>query len=674
MTEHKKDSEEAAKSGDNRLSAKGGESAPDGKDGTNLLDGINSPDDLRALPESSLAQVCSDIRARLISELSHNPGHFASSMGAVELTVALHYVYNTPYDRIVWDVGHQAYAHKLLTGRRDRFADNRKMGGLSGFPNPDESEYDTFTAGHASNSISAALGMAIATQLKKDSPLRKVVAVTGDASISGGLAFEGLNNAANSNNDLTIILNDNNMSIDPNVGSLHSYLAHINTRKGYNNLRFKVYNFLRRHGLISESRRGFILRFNNALKAALSGEQNIFEGLNIRYFGPFNGHDIDKVVKVLRETKDMKGPKILHFRTRKGKGFAPAEADPANWHAPGKFDPVTGERFTGDGTAKPPKYQDVFGETLLEMAREDNNIVAITAAMPSGTSVSVMQEAIPERVFDVGISEGHAVTFAGGLAKDGMRPVVAIYSSFLQRAYDHIIHDVAIQRLPVIFAIDRAGLVGEDGVTHHGTFDIAYLRVIPGMTIASPRNEQWLRTLMATAMAQTDGPFAIRYPRGSATSAANWHTPLKAAPVGKGEILHDHDKPDVVILSVGPIAGNVAKAIDLLAEKGIKAAHYDAVYIKPLDSELLDRAIGLNVPVVTVEDASASGGFGSAVAEYIAAKGLTRPLTIIGIPDNFVTQGTVPQLQQLCGLDPEGICRTVQDAVAAVSPHNTAKQ
>lgn len=639
----------------------------------NLLDGIDSPADLRALPQSALPKVCADIRARLISELSHNPGHFASSMGAVELTVALHYVYDTPYDRIVWDVGHQAYAHKLLTGRRDRFAENRKLGGLSGFPNPDESEYDTFTAGHASNSISAALGMAVATQLKGENPLRKVVAVTGDASISGGLAFEGLNNAANSNNDLTIILNDNNMSIDPNVGSLHSYLAHINTRKGYNNLRYKAYNFMRRHGMIGDNGRGFILRFNNALKAMLSGEQNIFEGLNVRYFGPFDGHDIDKVVKVLRETKDMSGPKILHFRTRKGKGFAPAEADPANWHAPGLFDPQTGERQTGDSAAKPPKYQDVFGETLLEMARTNDKIVAITAAMPSGTSVSVMQEAIPERVFDVGISEGHAVTFSGGLAKDGMRPVVAIYSSFLQRAYDHIVHDVAIQSLPVVFAIDRAGLVGEDGATHHGTFDMAYLRVIPNMTIAAPRNEQWLRTLMATALSQCDGPFAIRYPRGSATSLGKCCSPLLPAPIGKGEILQNPDHPDVVIVSVGTIAGNVAKAIDLLGNAGIKAAHFDAVYVKPIDSDLLDMALQYNVPIVTVEDASATGGFGSAVAEYIAAKGLKRSLTIIGIPDNFVTQGTVSQLQKLCGIDPEGICQTIQAALSAHSSQSASR-
>lgn len=632
-----------------------------------LLERIDSPADLRALPEQALQGVCAEIRQFLIAALSQNPGHFASSMGAVELTVGLHYVYNTPYDRIVWDVGHQAYAHKLLTGRRDRFGTNRKLGGLSGFPNPDESEYDTFTAGHASNSISAALGMAVATRLNNDCPKRNVVAVIGDASISGGLAFEGINNAANTPNDITIILNDNNMSIDRNVGSLHSYLTHINTRKGYNALRYKIYNFLRRRGIIDDNRRGFILRFNNAMKAVLSGEQNIFEGLNIRYFGPFDGHDIEKVVRVLRETKDMRGPKILHFRTRKGKGYAPAEADPANWHAPGKFDVPSGRRLTSPTGGKPLKYQDVFGRTLLEMAQKDKRIVAITAAMPSGTSVSVMQEAIPERVFDVGISEGHAVTFAGGLAKDGMRPVVAIYSSFLQRGYDHIIHDVAIQRLPVVFCIDRAGLVGEDGVTHHGTFDIAYLRVIPGMTLAAPRNEKWLRTLMATALAEATGPFAIRYPRGSGTTP-DWQTPLLPAKVGCGEIIDDPAHADVVIISIGTIASNVSSAASALREKGINAAHYDAVYVKPLDQELLHRAFRKGVPVVTVEDAAASGGFGSAVAEWSAANGYVNSLEIIGIPDRFVAQGTVPELQRLAGIDSEGIQNRILQLLKSNQP------
>lgn len=423
-----------------------------------LLAGIDSPADLRRLAPEQLPQLCAELRDFLIHSLSQNPGHFASSMGAVELTVALHYVFNTPYDRLVWDVGHQAYGHKLLTGRRDTFATNRKFGGLSGFPNPAESEYDTFSAGHASNSISAALGMAVASQLKHESPRRNVVAIVGDASISGGLAFEGLNNASNTPNNLLIILNDNDMSIDANVGALNSYLAHLTTSKLYNDLRYKGFRLLKKLHLVNDSRKGALLRFNNSLKSLISKQQNLFEGLNIRYFGPFDGHDIATIVRVLNDIRDMDGPRILHLRTIKGKGYAPAEADPASWHAPGKFDPATGERkgATPDPT-KPPKYQDVFGETLVELARQNPKIVGITAAMLSGTSVGTLQAAMPERVFDVGISEGHAVTFAGGLAKDGMRPYVAIYSSFLQRAYDHIIHDVALQHLPVTFCIDRAG-------------------------------------------------------------------------------------------------------------------------------------------------------------------------------------------------------------------------
>lgn len=622
-----------------------------------LLAHIDSPADVRKLPVSQLPQLCREIRDFLISSLSENPGHFASSMGAVELTVALHYVLDTPYDRIVWDVGHQAYAHKLLTGRRDAFETNRKLDGLSGFPNPDESKYDTFTAGHASNSISAALGMAVAAQLKGEH--RHVVAVIGDASISGGLAFEGLNNAANTPNDLLIILNDNDMSIDHNVGSLHSYLTHINTTKTYNSLRYKIYNFCKRIGLISDKGRGFLLRFNNAVKALLSGEQNIFEGLNIRYFGPFDGHDIEKIVRVLRDTKDMRGPKILHLRTVKGKGYAPAEADPANWHAPGKFDKTTGKRRVSNATGKPLKYQDVFGNTLVELARTNDKIVSITAAMPSGTSVSTMQEAMPERTFDVGISEGHAVTFAGGLAKDGMRPVVAIYSSFLQRAYDHIIHDVAIPHLPVIFAIDRAGIVGEDGVTHHGIFDMAYLRIIPGMIVSAPRNEHWLRNLMYTAQLHAEGPFAIRYPRGSG-KMTDWHNDMVEVPIGLGEIIADPENPQVVIISVGTIADNVSEAVRMLADGGIVAAHYDAVFVKPLDQDLLRLAVAHDVPIVTVEDGTVEGGFGSAVSEWLADNAIVRRHHILGIPDKFVKQGTVAQLHHLCGIDAEGICNTVK--------------
>lgn len=627
-----------------------------------LLQGIDSPADLRKLPVESLPQVCSDIRNLLIKELSVNPGHFASSMGAVEIAVALHYVFNTPYDRIVWDVGHQAYAHKLLTGRRDRFGTNRTLNGLSGFPNPDESEYDTFTCGHASNSISAALGMAVATRLAGDDPWRHVVAVTGDASISGGLAFEGLNNAANTPNNMLIVLNDNDMSIDHNVGSLHSYLSQLNTSYGYNTVRGKVYNFCRRNGLINDDRRGLILRFNNAMKSILSGEQNIFEGLNIRYFGPFDGHDVGKIVDVLNRIKDMEGPKILHLRTVKGKGYEPAEKDPANWHAPGKFDPETGKRKTSDGTHVPAKYQDVFGETLLEAARTDSRVVAITAAMPTGTSVSVMQEAMPHRVFDVGISEGHAVTFAGALAKEGMRPVVAIYSSFLQRAYDHLIHDVAIMRLPVIFAIDRAGLVGEDGVTHHGTYDVAYLRAVPGFTIASPRNLHQLRHLMATALAHTDGPFALRYPRGNG-APMDWRCLPTSLPVGKGEVLASADKPQAVIMSLGPIADNVTEARTALTAEGIDTEHYDMIFAKPLDEELLQRAARLGVPVVTVEDGCRDGGMGGAVAEWMAANAPHITVHRIGIPDNFVAHGTVPQLQKMCGMDAQSIADTVRKTV-----------
>ena len=627
-----------------------------------ILDAINSPDDLRKLPQSQLPDLCSEIRDYLITSLSVNPGHFGSSMGAVELTVALHYVYNTPYDRLVWDVGHQSYAHKLLTGRRESFLTQRTLGGISGFPTPAESEYDTFTAGHASNSISAALGMSIATQLRNEIPKRHVVAIIGDASISGGLAFEGLNNAANTANDITIILNDNNMSIDRNVGSLHTYLAHINTRKTYNSLRYKVYNFLNRHGIIKEKGRGFILRFNNALKAALSGQQNIFEGLNIRYFGPFDGHDIDKIIKVLRETKEMKGPKILHFRTHKGKGYAPAEADPANWHAPGRFDPATGQRASSAKPGTPLKYQDIFGNTTLELARQDKRIVAITAGMLSGTSVLTIKNAIPERVFDVGISEGHAVTFAGGLAKDGMRPVVAIYSSFLQRAYDNIVHDVAIPNLPVVFAIDRAGIVGEDGVTHHGMLDIAYLRTVPNMTIAAPRNEAWMRDLLYTAVHRNDGPFAIRYPRGKGMNP-DWQTPMKEIPVGKGELLSRPANPKAVVISIGTIADNVTEAIGRLKAEGVEVAHYDAIFAKPIDEELLRDAATLNVPMITVEDGTVNGGFGSAVSQWLDANRIFRPLTILGIPDRFVTHGTVRQLHDLCGIGPDGIYNAIQTAI-----------
>lgn len=625
-----------------------------------LLSTIDIPADLRRLSVDQLPQVCDEIRQFLINSLASNPGHFASSMGAVELTVALHYVFDTPYDRIVWDVGHQAYGHKILTGRRDAFAENRKLSGLSGFPNPAESPYDTFTAGHASNSISAALGMAVASEMQDESPRRNVVAVIGDASISGGLAFEGINNAAHSHSNMLIVLNDNDMSIDHNVGSLNKYLAHLNTSPAYNAVRYKTYKFLRRLHLISDRNRGFILRFHNSIKSLITRQQNIFEGLNVRYFGPFDGHDITRIVRVLRDIKNMDGPRILHLRTVKGKGYAPAEKDPATWHAPGKFDPATGKRPEESTTGKPIKYQDVFGHTLLELARTNDKIVGITAAMPSGTSMSIMQDAMPDRVFDVGISEGHAVTFAGGLAKDGMRPFCAIYSSFLQRAYDHIIHDVAIQHLPVTFCIDRAGIVGEDGATHHGMFDLSYLRSIPGMTIASPADEATLRHLMYTASQTSElGPFAIRYPRGKG-ECADWQVPMHSLPIGRGRCLRKGS--DVAVISIGPIASHVARAISQAATQGVSAAHYDMIFLKPIDDAILSEVAAMGSPIITVEDGTITGGLGSAVMEWMNDHGYNIPVIRIGVPDQFVTQGTVDELYRLCKMDEESICKAIINA------------
>ncbi|MEG1539675.1 MAG: 1-deoxy-D-xylulose-5-phosphate synthase [Muribaculaceae bacterium] len=617
-----------------------------------LLSKINYPADLRKLQVDSLPEVCHEMREFIIDSLSENPGHFASSMGSVELTVALHYVFNTPYDRIVWDVGHQAYGHKILTGRRDRFSTNRKLNGISGFPNPEESEYDCFTAGHASNSISAALGMSIASAIKHEEKRRNVVAVIGDASIGGGLAFEGLNNTSINKNNLLIILNDNDMSIDQNVGALNEYMTHINTSKNYNALRYKAYLTLKRFHLINEAHKGRILRFNNSIKALLSRQQNIFEGLNIRYFGPFDGHDITRIVRVLNDIKDMDGPRILHLRTRKGKGYKPAEEDPATWHAPGKFKKATGERICSVKQDEPPKYQDVFGHTLVELADNNEKIVGITAAMPSGTSMSYMLEKYPNRSFDVGISEGHAVTFAGGLAKDGLRPYCCIYSTFLQRAYDHIIHDVAIQKLPVTFCIDRAGIVGEDGVTHHGTFDLSYLRSIPNMIIASPMNEHYLRNLMYTAQADNFGPFAIRYPRGKGV-LSKWHNNMERVEIGKGRKLCDGE--NIAILSIGAIGNNVSKVIDELMAENIKVAHYDMIFLKPLDDDMLKEIGNKFRRVITIEDGTITGGLGSAIMEWFNDHNVAVHVSRIGIPDAFINQGTVEQLYQICGMDNNSI-------------------
>lgn len=624
-----------------------------------LLPTIDSPSDLRKLRVDQLPQLCSELRDYMIANLSMNPGHFGSSMGAVEIIVALHYVFNTPRDRMVWDVGHQAYAHKLLTGRREAFKTQRTKDGISGFPSPLESEYDTFMAGHASNSISAALGMAIADMQTPGEHDRKTVAVIGDASIGGGLAFEGLNNVSNNPNNLLIILNDNDMSIDDNVGAMHHYLSHLTTSKGYNKVRHRVSSFLQQKGMLNAGTKGRITRFSNSIKSLISRQKNIFEGLDIRYFGPFDGHDVVKLVRILTDIKDMTGPRILHLSTVKGKGFEEAEKDPAAWHAPGKFDPVTGKKIGKKEGPHAPLWQEVFGETLVELAEKDPRITGVTAAMPSGTSMGKLLERFPGRAFDVGISEGHAVTFAGGLASAGKRPFVAIYSSFLQRAYDNIIHDVSIQGLPVTFCIDRAGLVGEDGVTHHGLFDLCYLRCIPNMKVASPMDEATLRSLMYTSLHLDEGPLAIRYPRGAATTP-DWHTAMEQLEVGKGRLLTKGDG-DIAVLTVGPIGHQAAKAVAEATKEGIKADHYDMIWVKPLDEQLLREIARRHKAVLTVEDGAVSGGFGSAVGEWFAANDINIRHVAAGIPDKWVMQGTVGELWKECGIDAGAIAERLRE-------------
>lgn len=620
---------------------------------TNILTTIDTPTDLRKLSVNELPQVCQELREFIIDACSTNPGHFGSNMGAVELTIALHYVFNTPYDRIVWDVGHQAYGHKILTGRRERFGTNRKLNGLSGFPNPAESEYDAFIGGHASNSISAALGMAIATELQQDTPTRKVVAVIGDASIAGGLAFEGLNNASSNPNDLLIILNDNDMAIDHNVGGLNSYLVNITTSRRYNKMRNGLYQFLKKLHLIGENSKGSILRFNNSLKSLLSKQQNIFEGLNIRYFGPADGHDVENLVRILRTIKDMKGPKILHLCTKKGKGFLPAEQSPTVWHAPGKFNKETGEIIHSTAPNQPCKFQDVFGHTLVELAEKNDRIVSITPAMPTGSSMNYMMERFPKRSFDVGISEEHAVTFSAGLAKDGMLPFCCIYSSFLQRAYDEVIHDVAIQNLPVTFCIDRAGIVGEDGVTHHGCFDLSFLRSIPNMTVAAPMDEHTLRHLLYTAQAIEHGPLSIRYPRGGG-EIVDWRCPMQLIPMGKGRKLTDGNS-DIAVLSIGNIGTTVAHAIEKAQAQGIDVAHYDMIFLKPIDEDILREVASKYSRIVTVENGTIVGGLGSTVMEWMNDNGFSPRIKRVGIPDKFIAQGTVAELHKLCGMDIDSI-------------------
>ena len=614
----------------------------------NLLKSIDTPEDLRKLKAAQLPEVCEELRQKIIDELSCNPGHFASSLGVVELTVALHYVFNTPYDRIVWDVGHQAYGHKILTGRRDNFHTNRKLNGIRPFPSPKESEYDTFTCGHASNSISAALGMAVAAKHKGEDN-RHVVAVIGDGSMSGGLAFEGLNNASSTPNNLLIILNDNDMAIDRSVGGMKQYLLNLQTSESYNRFRFKIARLLEKWGILNDKRRKSLIRFNNSLKSMLAQQQNVFEGMNIRYFGPIDGHDVNGLAKVLKDIKDMQGPKLLHIHTTKGKGFEPAEKAATIWHAPGKFDKETGERIVSDTEGMPPLFQDVFGHTLVELAKQNDKIVGVTPAMPSGCSMNILMKEMPDRGFDVGIAEGHAVTFSGGMAKDGLIPFCNIYSSFMQRAYDNIIHDVALHKQHVVFCLDRAGLVGEDGPTHHGVFDLAYLRSIPNLTIASPINEHELRKLMYTAQLPNKGPFAIRYPRGRGV-LVDWECPLEEVEVGKGRKLKEGK--DIAVLSLGPIGNEAMNAIaSAEAKSGKSIAHYDLRFLKPLDEEMLDE-IGKNyTSIVTIEDGVLKGGMGSAILEYMADHGYAPKIRRIGIPDCFVQHGTPNELYKICGMD-----------------------
>ena len=627
-----------------------------------LLGKINYPDDLRKLSVDELPEVCRQLREDIVREVSVNPGHLASSLGVVELTVALHYVFDTPEDRIVWDVGHQAYGHKILTGRRDEFSTNRKLHGIRPFPSPEESKYDTFECGHASNSISAALGMAVANKNATDRGAdrqRHVVAVIGDGAMSGGLAFEGLNNVSQYPNDTLIILNDNNMSIDRSVGGMKQYLLGLNTNETYNAMRFKVSQWLHAKGYLEEDRRKGIMRLSNALKSAISHQQNIFEGLNIRYFGPFDGHNIKELVRILRQLKSMTGPKLLHLHTVKGKGYAPAEKTPQIWHAPGKFDVDTGERILEHKPGQPLKYQVVFGRTLLELAKQNPKIVGITPAMPSGCSLNIMMKEMPGRTFDVGIAEGHAATFAGGMAKDGLVPFCNIYSAFAQRAYDNIIHDVAILNLHVVFCFDRAGLVGEDGPTHHGAFDIVALRPVPNLTICSPMDEWELRRLMYTAQMDGMGPWVIRYPRGCGVKS-EWECPLEKVELGTGRKLKDGD--DVAVLTLGPIGNDVAEAIAETEGSGVStktAAHYDMRFVKPLDEKLLDEIGKKYKEIVTVEDGARNGGFGSAVMEWLQDHGYTTRVKRMGLPDHFVEHGTIAELREIIGMDKASIINTI---------------
>ena len=638
------------------------------------LNTIHDPSDLKQLPLASLPMVCAEVRDFIIQELSHNPGHLGSSLGTVELTVALHYVFDTPNDQLVWDVGHQAYAHKILTGRRERFHTNRQFKGLAPFPTPAESEYDAFIAGHASNSISAALGLAMNKETK-----RRVVAIIGDGAMTGGLAFEGLNNTSMLPNNLLIVLNDNNMAIDPIKGGFTQYLVDITTSKRYNKWRWGIYRLARKLHIINDSNKGRVQRFANNLKAILTKQpNNIFQGLNIRYFGPADGHDVLDLVRIFQEIKDYEGPKVLHIITKKGKGYEPAENDQTTWHAPGEFCVETGERRKGDEAKKQVLWQEVFGKQLLALAKEDERIVGITPAMPSGCSMNIMQKEMPNRVFDVGIAEGHAVTFSAGLAKAGLKPFCNIYSSFLQRAYDNIIHDVALPKLPVVFCIDRAGIVGNDGATHHGLLDLAYLRPIPNMVIGAPMTAEDLQDMMTLAK-DYDGPIAIRYPRGRTNEGDEAIRRLgneAKVTIGKGVCLRESEEAKVAVLSIGAIGNTVMEAIGLLGErleaKGeeVRIAHYDMRWLKPIDESILAEVVEKYHTIITVEDGVISGGLGSAVAEFILDHSTCKTqnasiprLIRLGVNDQFVEHGSTKELYHLLKLDKEGICESLLQAL-----------
>lgn len=625
-----------------------------------LLAQIDSPADLKKLSKDQLIQISDELRQFIVDNVSIYGGHFGASLGVVELTVALHYVLNTPEDQLVWDVGHQAYGHKILTGRKNQFHTNRIYGGLSGFPKRKESEYDTFGVGHSSTSISAALGMAMASKYKGDK-LKQHVAVIGDGSMTGGMAFEAMNHAGVSDTNLIIILNDNCMSIDPNVGALKDYLTDITTSHTYNKVKDEVWNLLGKFSKFGSSAQEVISKVEGAIKSTVLKQSNLFESLNLRYFGPVDGHDVNHLVEVLSDLRDIPGPKILHCVTVKGKGYAPAEnGNKTTWHAPGLFDKVTGEIYKKTPTApQPPKYQDVFGHTLVELAKENDKIMGITPAMPSGSSLNIMMKEMPDRAFDVGIAEQHAVTFSAGLATQGMIPFCNIYSSFMQRAYDQVVHDVALQNLQVVFCLDRAGFAGADGPTHHGAYDIAFFRCVPNMVVTAPMNEEELRNLMYTAT-QYQGPFSIRYPRGQGVMT-EWRTPMREIPIGQGRIIKEGE--EVAILTLGHIGNYAVEATEKLAEEGLNPAHYDMRFVKPLDEELLHEILGKFKKVITVEDGALMGGFGSAVIEWMTDNGYSAQVKRLGTPDRVVEHGEQIELHRECGFDPEGIADAVRELV-----------